>query len=358
MFAVLLSGWIGGRVFLWEEPGSAPVASPARAATAEVPLGEAAYPLFMFRGASAPMSVASPASPAAAAAAPARLSRYIARSGPGTALRGTRHSVEPPFDLMRPGLESPRAHSAHSDPAGSAAPVRPGLPTAPAQPRPARFSIDAWGFYRQGSDSAPISQGRVPIYGASQFGAIAQFRAAPQSALDPRLYLRAYQALVENGESELSLGGSLRPLRALPVRAYVELRYLQTPFATDWRPAAYLVTEVQPKALPGRLQLEVYGQAGWVGGDFATAFADGQASLVREVTRFNAPGGVPLRLSAGAGAWGGAQKGAERVDVGPTVRLDWTMGRIPARLSLDWREQVAGDAAPESGLAATLSTSF
>lgn len=221
-----------------------------------------------------------------------------------------------------------------------------------------RWSIDAWGFYRAGSDAAPISQGRVPIYGASQIGGIAQLRLRTSSGHDPRLYLRAYRALIARDESEAALGGSVRPLRTVPLRAFAELRYSDAPMGEAWRPSVFLVTEWPPQALPADLTLEAYGQAGWVGGRAATPFADGQISLVREIARVPASGHAPLRLSAGAGVWGGAQEGAARLDVGPTLRVEWNMGRIPARLAIDWRLRAAGDAAPQDGLAATLSTSF
>lgn len=224
--------------------------------------------------------------------------------------------------------------------------------------RPKRWSVDAWGFWRQGSDAAPISQSRVPIYGASQIGAIAQYRLAPAMGIDPRVHARAYRAMVPRGENELSLGGSLRPLARVPVRAFAEMRYTDAAFGTEWRPALFVVSEFPPQALPAGFSLEAYGQAGWVGGDFATGFADGQVAAVREVVRLEPFGSSPLRFSAGAGAWGGVQRDAGRLDVGPTVRLEWTMGRVPARLSIDWREQVSGDAAPQSGVAATLATGF
>lgn len=198
----------------------------------------------------------------------------------------------------------------------------------------------------------------MPIYGASQIGVLAQYRLAPASRRDPRAYLRAYRALVVRGESEAALGGSVRPLAKLPLRAFAELRYTRGAFASEVRPAVFVVTELPPASLPAGFSLEAYGQAGWVGGEFATGFADGQISAARELVRFGGLGGVPVRLSAGAGAWGGAQKDAQRLDIGPTLRLEWSMGQVPARLSLDWREQVAGDAAPQSGVAATLSTSF
>jgi hypothetical protein len=213
-------------------------------------------------------------------------------------------------------------------------------------------------FWRQGSDAAPISQGRVPIYGASQAGGVLQYRVAPQSRHDPRLYLRAYRALVTVGESELAVGGSVRPLARVPVRVAAEARYTDAVLGSEVRPAAYAVTEFAPVRLPYDTRLEAYAQAGWVGGQASTAFADGQVSLVREFGGVRRATNDAVRLLFGAGAWGGAQEGAERLDIGPTVRADFRLGRVPARISVDWRQRVAGDASPGSGVAATLSTGF
>lgn len=223
---------------------------------------------------------------------------------------------------------------------------------------PDRWSVDAWAFWRQGSNAAPISQGRVPIYGASQVGANLQYRFAPASSRDPRLYLRAYRALISGGETELAAGVSARPIGAVPVRVAAELRAVQNDFGTEARPAIIAVTELPPQGLPAAFRLEAYGGAGYVGGKDATPFADGQVALTRELASFDGPSDTRARLSLGAGAWGGAQKDASRVDVGPTMRVDLKLGEVPARISVDWREQVGGDAAPRSGVAATLSTRF
>jgi hypothetical protein len=234
-------------------------------------------------------------------------------------------------------------------------------PTAGARTPPGsggRWSVDGWALWRQGSEASPVSQGRVPIYGASQAGAVLHYRLAPQDPRDPRLFARAYRALVELGESELALGASARPLARLPLRMAGELRYTDTPDSQALRPAAYLVTEMAPLPLAFGFRLEAYGQAGWVGGDDATGFADGQASLTGEVDEVARLSDNALRLSLGAGAWGGAQEDAQRIDIGPTLRLDLTLGTVPARVSVDWRERVGGDAGPQSGLAATLSTRF
>jgi hypothetical protein len=45
-------------------------------------------------------------------------------------------------------------------------------------------------------------------------------------------------------------------------------------------------------------------------------------------------------------------------DLGPWQWLDVMLGAVPARVSLDWRERVEGDAGPGSGAAVTLSTRF
>ncbi|TAD83628.1 MAG: hypothetical protein EAY70_01970 [Sphingomonadales bacterium] len=203
-----------------------------------------------------------------------------------------------------------------------------------------------------------MSQGRVPIYGASQAGAVLQYRLAPGAAVDPRLYGRAYRALVRRGESELALGASLRPLPRVPLRLAGEVRFTDTPFRNAVRPAAFVVSELPPVRLPYGAQFEAYGQAGWVGGVGATGFADGQASITRAVPQVARLSGERLHLSLGAAAWGGAQRDAQRLDMGPTVRLDLRLGEVPARLTIDWRARVAGDAAPGSGVAATLSAGF
>ena len=221
-----------------------------------------------------------------------------------------------------------------------------------------RWSLDTWSFWRQGSNASAISQGRVPIYGASQIGASARYRLAPASGNDPLLYGRAYRALVSNGETEFAAGFAARPVAKLPVRAFAELRYTDNAFGSELRPAVFAVTELQPMSLPVGLTAEAYGQAGYVGGDDPTPFADGQVIVSREVVSFDLSAVSPARVSVGAGVWGGAQEDAARLDLGPTVRLDLTIGKVPARVSVDWREQVAGDAAPGSGIAATLSTRF
>ena len=66
--------------------------------------------------------------------------------------------------------------------------------------------------------------------------------------------------------------------------------------------------------------------------------------------------GSPLRL--GALAVGAAQPGAARVDVGPRLTLRLPQVGEGSRIALDWRQRIAGDARPASGLALTLASDF
>lgn len=233
-------------------------------------------------------------------------------------------------------------------------------------PQTDRWFLDAFAFQRQGSSALSVPQGRLPIYGASQIAANLQWRAKPSSSHDPRVYIRAYRAMVEGGESEIAAGLSARPLGKVPVRLYGELRATQSPAVselglgvrTQFRPAAYAVTEFPPLKLPMGFALETYGAGGYVAGSPSTYFLDAQAVAARDLIRIGKKGGDGVGISVGGGVWGGAQRDAKRLDIGPTLRFDVDIGKLPARVSVDYREQVAGDAAPDSGVAATVSTRF
>lgn len=368
MLALLLTAWTGARALWWENPFagieevfSAPIAGTPPVTAMALAMASSAADLFVAEVQRDAAGIGLPVLSVAAATgwASAGLGR-TRRTGPIDPQFAAAHQLLWRDGLRDAGLRfgSTRAYG----PETFALPQRP-LFLPPAW-RPAagngsgRWSADGWAFWRQGSDAAPISQGRVPIYGASQVGAVLQYRIAPEAARDPRLYARAYRALVRRGEQEVALGASVRPFPRVPVRIAGEVRLTDAAFTNEVRPLAYAVTELAPIRLPYGAQVEAYGQAGWVGGASATAFADGQASVTREVELVAEATGDALRVSVGAGAWGGAQDDAQRIDLGPTMRLDLTVGDVPARLSLDWRERVGGQAGPDSGLAATLSARF
>lgn len=99
-----------------------------------------------------------------------------------------------------------------------------------------------------------------------------------------------------------------------------------------------------------RIVVEGYGQAGIVVRAGTQPYADGAARALYRV------GSGRLRL--GIGSWGVAQREGARVDIGPSAVAVLPIGKQPVRLSLDWRQRIAGQAAPGSGLALTLGSDF
>jgi hypothetical protein len=227
-----------------------------------------------------------------------------------------------------------------------------------------RLSVDGWLFLRQDGPSqaqalAQAAAGpNAASYGRSQAGLVARYDLAPASSFQPRVFVRATSALSGISQSDLALGLSARPLAGLPVTAHIEGRFSQDSGSTQIRPAAFVTTGGQRENLPLGLRLSGYAQAGYVGGDFATAFADGNLVATREVSQFDLGRFGNGKLRAGAGVWGGAQRGANRLDVGPSANLAVKLGELPAQVSLDYRFRVAGKAEPGSGVALTISTGF
>jgi len=216
-----------------------------------------------------------------------------------------------------------------------------------------RWSTDGWLMWRRGGTPGLAGGAAPSTYGGSQLGAVARYRFAPASRNRPALYLRA-TAPFEGEGKEAALGLSARPLAEVPVIAAAEMRVTEAGGKARARPAAMVVTELPAFALPGKVRGEAYAQAGYVGGRNATAFVDGQLRADRSVARIG-----KLDLRAGGGVWGGAQKGAARLDVGPAASAAVGLGESGgARLAVDWRFRVAGDAAPKSGPALTLSAGF
>ena len=221
-----------------------------------------------------------------------------------------------------------------------------------------RWSLDGWALWRGNSASEATIAGPRPSYGASQAGAVLRYSLAPASDHEPAAFLRATRALVTEGETELAAGLSAKPAARLPLRAHAEIRTTVRARSTEIRPAVFLTTQIAPIRLPGKTKATLYAQGGYVGGDFATPFADGQARVDRSVAHFDLGKASAGEVRIGAGAWGGAQKGAARLDVGPSATITLESAPVPASLSLDYRVRVAGDAEPGSGLAVTLATSF
>lgn len=246
-------------------------------------------------------------------------------------------------------------------PANVTAAAAPALSSAPFYPagrepasRERRWSADGWLLMRRGGQ-ARLGAGAAPAtYGASQAGAVLRYRLAPESRHRPAAYARVSAALNGSREQEAALGLSARPFPRIPAVAAVELRATSDSHGTRVRPVAMAITELPLLELPLGMRAETYVQAGYAGGKGATAFADGQLRVDHRILRLDR-----AELRAGGGAWGGGQEGATRLDVGPSATLGLPLGRdVSARMALDWRFRVAGNAAPASGPAFTLSAGF
>ena len=208
--------------------------------------------------------------------------------------------------------------------------------------------VYAYSFWRiangSGSALAPGAQ-----YGGSQSGIIATID--PFGAPDRGLSLLARGSMTPDGdEREVALGLRWKPANNWPLTISAERRFHAD--APD-RFAAYLAGGVNAVSVARRWSLDAFGQAGYVTGQGGGGFFDAQARLTRPLTKVS---GVPL--SAGGGAWTGGQKGAQRLDIGPTFAAKVDAGPTTVLIQLDWRLRAAGNAEPKNGLALTVSSGF
>jgi len=366
VLGALLLGWLGLRIALWEDIALPTLPDAVQSAVAKAsPPPAATTPPMLDRLAPIP--------PQPAATAPYAPPPALVRSAPSLPVAP---APLPEFTPAGGAFDSPHVAAAHQL-AWMAGVAQLPVPSfvmnrlgtkdrtaslTPAEARQARlgpalagqrWSIDGWLLLRQGGAGLTATGLPSPSYGASQAGMVIRYRLAPPSRQRPALYLRATSAVQAPRGEELAVGLSARPLAGLPVAVQAELRATRQAAGTTLRPALGAVTELPRFDLPAGLAGEVYAQAGYVGGRDATAFVDGQIRVERRIARLGRG-----ELRAGLGAWGGAQRGANRIDIGPSATLDFPLGGGQGRVSADWRLRAAGNAAPQSGPALTLSAGF
>lgn len=265
--------------------------------------------------------------------------------------RSAEPGLVPALHFQRP-LAMPVASPAilpYSFAAPPDAPIQPGsdpvwAPLAPLRLRPAgggpRWSLSAWTFVRDDGTGPSLAPGGT--LGGSQAGARLLYPIGDGLALSARLY--APLRHLRGGEGALGL--DWQPAARLPLHLVAERRQdLGGGGRSAFALSAYGGVS---RDLPRRFRIDAYGQAGVVGTRSRDLFADGAVRIV-------APVGP---LEAGAGAWGGAQPGIARLDAGPSISWRLPVRGADVRLQADWRFRVAGDAAPGSGPAVTIATSF
>ena len=375
---LLMTSWIGARAAMWDDPVVKPIAAkhgsprplvgqkpsplaPRVETPAPIPASPAANPALRPPGQPAPQFDA-PLPQTAIPQLPEPQRGAPAAALPGTAPAAVTAPMSPRIAAGHQQLWLSGMAMMPNEEGGAAEQVpsrmRPVTQAAgAAQPR---WSGDAWLLLRSGGNGYNAPGSGLPgvfvplgFYGGSQAGAALRYRLSVTSPFRPSLYLRVSSGMQYPRGEELAAGLSLRPLPRLPVALLLEGRVTRTVSGTVVRPAAALVSEFPPVRLPLGTRGEVYVQAGYVGGRAGTAFVDGQARIEHPLVK---AGGFQLR--AGGGAWGGAQRGASRVDVGPTATLAVPIGPAGARLSADYRFRVVGNAAPDSGPVVTLSAGF
>lgn len=293
---------------------------------------------------------------AQAATRPAEARSALAVAKPAIRARVAAVSIEPTPSAARPspirfaaawdGSDRPSTppSSRQPEPIASEPPLLPGLPSLTPSHGRSRWSASAWLLLREGTGAG----GAVPV---SQLGG-AQAGVRVSYALDAarRLALTARVSAPLHGQgSEAAAGVSWRPTRA-PVTLIAEQRVSLD--GGRGGPTLFVIAGLNPTPVAAGFRVEAYGEGGAIKRDRVEAFADGAARLTRPVTR------GPLHIDLGVGAWGGAQRGATRVDIGPSVGASVPVARRTLRLTLDWRERVAGGAKPASGPALTLGTDF
>ena len=322
--ALVAVGWVVLRIaILWPQTGSLP-----EAIRAVIPL-----PSFAPRE-EAPVApeisvtISAPSSPAPAVG-------VAEASGEAFHALFPRHASDPVrVQLAMLGLFQFGAAEYTDSPPASVAPQTGVVPT------PSRWSASGWLALRQGNGIGTAPGGQL---GGSQAGVRIAYLVDPRRHI--ALFARVVTPLSGPGR-EASVGVEWQPSRA-PLRLVAEQR-----FALDGGQGGQglgLVAGVDAE-MPGGFRLESYGQAGAIRRARVEPYADGAARATHPI-----PG---TRVALGAGAWGAAQRDAQRLDVGPSATLTVPVGGQRVRLALDWRQRVAGGARPGSGLALTLGSDF
>lgn len=211
-----------------------------------------------------------------------------------------------------------------------------------------RWRAGAWLLWRNdgsgGNKAVPAGQ-----LGGSQAGVRLDYDIAPYATPRMTAYGRLTSALQRPAAPEAAVGLSIQPVRAIPITLAAERRIALGTGGRDAN-AVMAVSGFGPKPIAPTITAEAYVQTGVVGFRQRDAFIDGKFSLTTPLA------GTPLRL--GAALSGGAQPGLGRLDIGPELQVRLPLPQNNARLSIEWRERIAGQARPGSGLAITLAADF
>ncbi len=207
-----------------------------------------------------------------------------------------------------------------------------------------RLQLSGWALLRppQGGVSGPRSLAAGGTLGGSQAGARLIYNVTRGIAGS----LRTTSEVGRRG-GEIAAGMRIQPVGGIPVWFTAERRQRLGRYGGGRNAFAMFVEGgVYDRPMPWQFSLNAYLQGGVVGFHRRDRFIDGGFTLTRPVYK---------QFSAGLGLWGAAQPGLYRVDAGPRISM---RVRDNVRVHVDWRQRLAGNAAPGSGPAVTLAGDF
>ena len=354
-FILLMGGWATIRVASGMLGSTGPAIPPSPQAKAPAAAHTARYARATVNSpaeaaATPTMSIAGPAAPGhpAIPTAPRLLAHAIMIPLPGTVAHAmptmtSGHAAPAATQAVMTAATVAAAAPAATQDTPSAVPLAP-----PAQPRADRWRGSAWLLWREGS-ATPANTVTAGRLGGSQAGLRIDYDLTPQAPGRTALYGRVTTALNSPASPEGAVGLAWQPSRSIPISLAAERRIKLGKGARNAN-ALMAVGGFGPTPLTPGLEAEAYAQAGMVGFHSRDLFVDGKFSLLSPIAR------SPLRL--GASLSGGAQPGVQRLDIGPEAQIRLPLPHLSTRLSVEWRERIAGHAAPSSGLAVTLGADF
>lgn len=231
------------------------------------------------------------------------------------------------FSAFNPGVDTGRA-------------IAPGLP---ATRSAHRFSGSAWALMRGEGAPSLANGGQL---GGSQIGMRLFYTPGPEALA---VTARISAPLSQPGGREAAIGVALRGRN---VGLIAEQRFSIDKGGRD-APAVFAYGGVSDVKVGSGVKIDGYIQAGVVGVKDPAAFVDGAVRIERDILKAE-----HASLSVGAGLWGGAQPGVARLDVGPQIVARGSVAKTNLRVSAEWRQRIAGNAAPSSGPSVTVGFDF
>lgn len=322
----VLGGWTAARVVaLWPVAGNATDMPPSDVA----PVAPAQPVVAMPLDDDVPLFVARPLSERGTKA----LKRYhgmaMAKNAAAAAVVALPRTGEAsPVAAVAPERAAPR----HS--------IAPGLPIMPSANR---FSGSAWALMRSDGSPSLANGGQL---GGSQIGMRLFYAPGPEMLA---ITARISAPLSQPGGREAALGVALRGRN---VGLIAEQRISLDKTGRD-APAVFAYGGVSDVRVGSGVTLDGYAQGGVVGVKAPAVFIDGAIRVERALLKVD-----DASLSVGAGLWGGAQPGVARLDLGPQLVARLRVAETNLRVSAEWRQRIAGDAAPSSGPSVTVGFDF